>query len=65
MIEGDFNTRTGEERRIWNEEYETEERKSTDKARNKVGKDLLKWLDETSLGIMNGCTEGDREGDYT
>lgn len=64
MIGENFNARTGEEGGIWNDEYEMEERKG-DKVRNTEEKEILEWLDATGLGILNGCTEGHEEEDYT
>lgn len=50
---------------IWNELGEREERKSRDKVTNEKRKELIEWLKETGLRIMNGIAEGDEKEDYT
>lgn len=42
-----------------------ETKKSRDEVINKQGKEMMKWLDETGLGVLNGCNREDREGVYT
>lgn len=32
---------------------------------NGEGKEMSRWLDETRSGIVNGCTRGDEERNYT
>lgn len=60
-IEGDFNTRTGEQRgRVGNEEEEETGRK----LKAKKGWKLLQAIEEVEMEIMNGSVCGD-EGEFT
>ena len=62
---GDFNARTGEEGGMVMEGEEVGSgRKSKDKKINREGKELVRWVEEGWI-ILNGCTEGDEEGEWT
>ena len=65
IINGDFNARTAEEGGLWNSEGKKEERKSKDKILNEEGKELVNWVEEKGLGVGNGTTKGDEEGEWT
>lgn len=41
------------------------ERKAKDGKINGEVKKLVSWLEEKGWGILNGCTKGDEEGEYT
>ena len=63
IIGGDFNARVRREGgRL---EEVTYERNSRDTIKNKTGEELLERIREKGLHIINGDTEGDREGDFT
>ena len=65
VIGGDFNARTGEEGGVVGEGGKEEGercRRSKDKEVNGEGRKLCKFLEERGWGIMNGCVEGDEEG---
>ncbi|KMQ92890.1 hypothetical protein RF55_7066 [Lasius niger] len=62
LIEGDFNTRTGEGSGIGGGGGR-KGRKSKDKKINKEGKELVRWVEEAGWTILNGCTVGDEEGE--
>lgn len=66
LIGRDFNARTAEEDG-WIEEGEEEKRGrwSKDKKRNEEGKQLIEFLEEWGLGILNGRVRGDEEGEFT
>src|SRR5580765_4880756 len=65
LIGGDFNARTGEEGGVVMEGEEVGSgRKSKDKKINREGKELVRWVEEGWI-ILNGCTEGDEEGEWT
>jgi len=40
-------------------------RRSKDGKINKEGKKLISFLEERGWGLLNGCTKGDEEGEYT
>lgn len=40
-------------------------RKSKDSKMNEEGKEMVKWVEENGMGIGNGATEGDEEGEWT
>lgn len=74
LIGGDFNARIGEEGGGWGmegggdrrgEEEEGRRRKSKDGKMKKDGKVLVQFLKERGWGILNGCKDGDEEGEYT
>lgn len=45
------------------EEEEGRRRKSKDEKMNKDGKVLVRFLKEREWGILNGCKDGDEEGE--
>lgn len=47
------------------EEEEGRRRKSKDGKMNKDGKVLVRFLKERGWRILNGCMDGDEEGEYT
>lgn len=57
---GDYNARTGEE--MGCELYKEKRRRSKDKVLNVEGEELL---ENKGLNIVNGRTEGDKEGNFT
>ncbi|KYN00148.1 hypothetical protein ALC62_09082 [Cyphomyrmex costatus] len=64
IIGGDFNIRTGELGGIeLNEDVSV--RYSKDKVVGNNGKRLIEWAEDNGLYILNGCTAGDWEGEYT
>jgi len=74
MIGGDFNARTGGEGGGVTLEGETDKerenegkriRKSKDRKINKEGRLLAEFVEERGWGILNGCTMGDDEGEFT
>ncbi|XP_067217103.1 LINE-1 retrotransposable element ORF2 protein [Linepithema humile] len=74
IIGGDFNARTGEEGGGIEIGKEGEEgggkgegrrRKSKDRKMNREGKVMVEFLEERGWGILNGCIEGEEEGEYT
>lgn len=58
----DFNAGSGEKGEIWGEVTDRINRKSRDKVINEEGKEMLEWLKENGLGIVNR-TNG--IGDFT
>lgn len=42
-----------------------EERKSRDKNKNADGKEIIEWMTENGVGIVNGSVVGDKDGNYT
>jgi len=46
-------------------EEERRKRNSKDGKINKEGKKLINFLKQRGWGILNGCTKGDEEGEYT
>ena len=50
---------------LWDGEGDKEDRKGKDKATNEEGKELINWLEEHDMGIGNGATRGDEEGEST
>lgn len=71
IIGGDLNARTGWEGGgvvMEEEDFRSEGkrlRKSKDGKINKEGRRLIEFLEERGWGILNGCTNGDEEGEYT
>lgn len=65
IINGDFNARTARGGGLWSSDGEREERKSKDEGENKEGREMLKWMEENGIGIGNGATKGDEEGQWT
>lgn len=66
IVGGDFNARTADKGgKIEGFEEKEERRKVKDVIMNDEGKKLLRWLSENGMGIINGNTEGDEEGEYT
>ncbi|XP_067208522.1 golgin subfamily A member 6-like protein 22 [Linepithema humile] len=74
IIGGDFNARTGVEERGIEIGEEGEDgigrgegrrRKSKDKKINREGRVMVEFLEERGCGILNGCTEGEEEGEFT
>jgi len=73
LIGGDFNAWTGMEGGGYemggeegsNKEDGRRKRRSKDGKINKEGKKLISFLEERGWGILNGCTKGDEEGEYT
>ncbi|KYM98796.1 hypothetical protein ALC62_10485 [Cyphomyrmex costatus] len=64
IIGGDFNIRTGELGGIELNEV-ISVRYSKDKVVGNNGKRLIEWAGDNGLYILNGCTAGDWEGEYT
>jgi len=64
IIGGDFNLRIGN---LGNKEEGEKEsyRHSKDSCLGNGGKRLVDWINEKGWEILNGCTEGDWEGEYT
>lgn len=56
IIGGDFNARG---------EMEKRERMTKDGKVNKEGKRLVEFVEERGCGLLNGCTKGDEEGEFT
>ena len=66
VIGGDFNARTGNLGRGEGGEGEEEKgRRSKDKKINREGKRLAEEIEKVGWGILNGCTVGDEEGEFT
>ncbi len=65
MITGDFNARIGIEGGGIRDDGEGGGRNSKDKSPNWEGKNLLQWLEENGLEVLNGNWEGDWEGEFT
>lgn len=68
VIEGDFNTRTGEEGGgIREEDWEEMGggRRSKDRKINREGRLLLERIEKVGWEIFNGGTKGDEEGEWT
>ncbi|CAD6234564.1 GSCOCG00001987001-RA-CDS [Cotesia congregata] len=65
IVIGDLNARIGEcETKVVNQEYSIK-RKSKDKVVNAEGKKLLNMCEDLGLRIINGASEGDRNGEVT
>ncbi len=67
VVGGDFNARIGNKGAEWEWDKEKDEgkSKSKDRTENKEGKKLLELVEEKGWKILNGNTEGDKEGEYT
>jgi len=66
IIGGDFNARVGDKGGGFEGEGgEIRERKVKDGVINAEGRRLVKWMEENGWSILNGCTKGDEEGEYT
>ena len=65
ILNGDFNARTAIESGLWDSEGDKEARKSKDKIINEEGMDLVSWVEEQGIGIGNGATRGDEDGEWT
>lgn len=65
IIVGDLNARVGERNIVGVNEEGRLKRKSKDKVLNSEGKKLLKMCKELELRIMNGGTEGNKNGEIT
>ncbi|XP_067207866.1 golgin subfamily A member 6-like protein 22 [Linepithema humile] len=74
IIGGDFNARTGVEEggiEIGEEgengigRGEGRKRKSKNGKINREGRVMMEFLEERGWGILNGCTEGEEEGEFT
>lgn len=65
MIGGDFNARVGQEQGASLRQEGGQTRKSRDCVINAQGREMLSWLKELGLKIMNGEMEGDPDGDFT
>lgn len=63
IIGGDFNIRIGGEGEI--EELKEMKRKSRDKIVSNGGRRFVNWINEIGGYVMNGTTNGDKEGEYT
>jgi len=64
IIGGDFNLRLGNLGKKGIGEGETE-RHSKDKCIGNGGTKFIDWINEKGWEILNGCTEGDWEGEFT
>lgn len=66
IIGGDWNARIGNLNGYSiNENGECEERKSKDTLINREGREMMKWIEEGSWNVLNGCNKGDKEGEWT
>ncbi|XP_044595842.1 uncharacterized protein LOC123272891 [Cotesia glomerata] len=67
LIGGDVNARTGTDGgiKVGKGHEECSIRKSKDKVINKEGKELCRFIEERGWAILNGCIEGDEEGEWT
>ena len=65
MIGGDFNSRIGEKGGRKTDVDEEERRSSKDKMCNEEGNEMLKWMEEAGMHVLNGNIEGDERGEYT
>lgn len=66
VLGGDFNARTGKEGRgCEGENGGVRIRRSKDVKINGEGRKLIKLVEENGWGILNGCTRGDEEGEYS
>lgn len=66
MIGGDFNARTGiQKRRLGVEKEEERERRSKDKKTNKESWKLLEAIEKVGMKILNESVAGDEEGEFT
>jgi len=64
IIDGDFNMRLGNLGKKGAGEKEMD-RHSKDSCIGNGGKRFMEWLNEKSWKILNECTEGDWDGEYT
>lgn len=64
IVGGDFNIRIGEEGG-WDEQTEECNRKSKDKIIGSRAVKLIDLVSEVGGRILNGASEGDKEGEYT
>lgn len=64
IIGGDFNIRIGELGCMETEEIEIG-RRSKDKVIGNEGRNLVEWIQEKGLYVLNGVMEGDWEGEFT
>ena len=65
IINGDFNARTAKEGGLWDRNGERENRESKDETINEEGKEMVSWMEQQGLGIANGATVGDENGEWT
>lgn len=69
MICGDLNSRTGRRQTAMqtnaNNNQRISQRGSCDVVVNGYGEKILDLCDEYGLGIVNGCTQGDQDGEFT
>lgn len=66
LIGGDFNARTGKEGGgCEGEDRGVRIRRSKDVRINREGRKLIKFVEENGWDILNGCTRGDEEGEYS
>lgn len=63
MIIGDFNARTGDKESFIS--FNNVKRQSVDSVTNNEGKKILDLCNSYGFAIVNGCTSGDFEGNYT
>lgn len=67
MVVGDLNGRIGEYGGKWQLKNDNlrEERKTKDKITNKNGEEVIEFIKELNLDVINGRTGGDRAGEFT
>lgn len=65
IVGGDFNARMGEGWGGVNDQGNGIERTSQDKVKNREGKLVEEWAVEEGWEILNGCTEGEKDGKNT
>lgn len=65
IMYGDLNVRTDTEGEIWDEDGEKEKKGNRNTMVNKEGKELIEWLEENRVSILNGEIDGDKDEDFT
>ncbi len=65
VITGDFNAQTGSGGGVLTEQGELIVRKVKDKVQNREGDNLIEWVEEYGLGILNGGPLDSTEGEWT
>ena len=65
MIGENFKSRIGEKGGRKTDVEDEERRISKDKMCNEEGNEMLKWMDEAGMHVLNGNMEGDEREEYT